>query len=415
MRRLPLALVVVLCAGAAVAEDGVHVVRTEHYELHYAGDPADARETARVLEAAYAEYASFFEAEPDLAEDERLIVRVLSDRRAFNAAIRADGTQPPAQAGGYYWPGSKTAYLFRQPTRYYSRALLIHEAAHQFHYLARTRNENPGAGWYTEGIAEYLCWHMWDGRSLTLGVVPPLSLKDYPRQALEQMTAKDFDLASVVEGDAHAERPVGWAVVAWLATGRHGKPQRGFRTFLKKADKGTHPGKAFRQVFGKVSGLAPRIVSWLSSHQQPWEQVFNEWEMVSASRIRGSARVVSLCRPRGPCDRIAAKLEVPEAGAFQGGLLLHFVDGDDYTVALVDAAGGLRVNRRRAGRWERLGEGAVGAPPRGKTIAMSAERAGDGVRLRVSGKAFGPFDLPGTSLGLALDGATLHFRDVAVN
>ena len=74
----------------------------------------------------------------------------------------------------------------------------MHEATHQFHYLARTRNAQPTAKWYREGVAEFLSWHTWDGERIRLGVRPRITLSDYAAQALAAVTADDFDLDAVV-------------------------------------------------------------------------------------------------------------------------------------------------------------------------------------------------------------------------
>ena len=73
----------------------------------------------------------------------------------------------------------------------------------------RTRNQAPKAGWYIEGVAEHLGWHTWDGEELVLGVIPPVSLKDYPRLALEEVTAEGFDFTDAVHGEAPLKRPGG--------------------------------------------------------------------------------------------------------------------------------------------------------------------------------------------------------------
>src|SRR5690606_4627791 len=110
-------------------------------------------------------------------------------------------------AGGYYWPTNKTAYLFKQPTVYFTRMLFLHEVMHQFHHLARTKNKNPKAGWYTEGVAEYISRHFWDGEDLTLGILPIATLEDYAAKALERFEDEGFDLAAMIDGSAGSSRP----------------------------------------------------------------------------------------------------------------------------------------------------------------------------------------------------------------
>lgn len=168
-------LSLLLCLVAAP-----EIVETEHYRFVSEGPRAEAEELGRVLEAAYAGFAAYFEAKPKLGKGERLSVKFFETRDAWAAALRAAGATPPDGAGGYYWTEDRTAYLYRQPTRYFTRSLLLHEATHQFQFLACTRNREPLAYWYKEGVAEHLGWNAWDGRELAIGVLPLVSLENYP-------------------------------------------------------------------------------------------------------------------------------------------------------------------------------------------------------------------------------------------
>jgi len=355
-------------------------VETAHYELHFEGNPARGAEFARVLEAAWPEYRRIFGAEPALEKGQRLKVRVFADRNGWAAAIRADGGVPPTSAGGFYWPPTKTAFLFEQPTRSYTRTLLLHEAAHQFHYLACTHNRQPGAPWYTEGIAEYAAEHFWDGETLRLGVIQLVTLKDYPSKAA---------------GDG---RPRGWALVHYLAT----RDPRSLARLRRKLDRGVAVEAPDPKGFDR----------WLAAHQEPWAQVFNEWNGVGPKSLRGFAKVVSLCRLKAPVTSLHAELRIPSDGRFRGGLLLSYESAERYTVLLVDQRGVLDLHARRDGRWIPMRHESGLALPR-EAIPLRAERGAKGVTVTVAGRAFGPWDLPGATLGLAVDASDLVFTGLA--
>ena len=81
-------------------------------------------------------------------------------------------------------------------------------------------------------------------------------------------------------------------------------------------------------------------------------------------------------------------------------------------MALVYGGKEIRVNRRTGGKWVNLSKRAFPEPEEAGRIRFRAHRRESRVVLTVEGREMGAFDLPGTSLGLALDGCTLHFRDV---
>ncbi|MHC5037287.1 MAG: hypothetical protein ACYTHM_08240 [Planctomycetota bacterium] len=168
MRHRLAILLLLLSSPLARAGEKIHTVDSRHYKLFWEGSAEKAEEMSRVLEAAWEEFRKFFGTAPKLKKGERLLVRFFQKRAGWEAGIRKDGTNPPRSGGGYYWPPTKTAYLYRQPMRYYTRCLFIHEVAHQFHYLSRTGNRDPRVGWYTEGVVEHLAWHF----------------KDYPTKSL---------------------------------------------------------------------------------------------------------------------------------------------------------------------------------------------------------------------------------------
>lgn len=396
----------------AIPAEEVQLVETRHYRLHYVGSQANAQEAGRVLEAAWPAFQKHFGRAPRLGPDERLCVRFSATREQWQRGIRADGTHAPRGAGGYYWPRTRTAHLYRQPTAYFTRTLLLHEAAHQFHYLARTRNRAPRADWYTEGVAEHLSWHRWDGETLELGVVPGVSLKDFPAAALAELRASDFDMKLVIGGQIRASRPLAWALYTYFATGADGQPLKGFATFRRELDRGRRPAGVVRAQFGEAGRLHAGLVAWLAKSQSPWSQAFNEWEQTGRRRFRGHAGVVTACRCKAGAQVIGATLEVPAAGRWRGGLLLHWTDADDYTVAMLDRWGGVQVNRRRGGRWKRLHRSRIRRSRSAASHDLVAVREGGGVSFWIDGDEIGAWTLPAGSMGLCVEACDLQFRDV---
>jgi len=372
------------------------ILKSAHYRVEWGGARGTGEEYSRLLEAAWPQYAEFFGAEPKLKKDEKLRVRYFTTRKRWVKALMADRAIPPGKAGGYYWPRTKTAYLFKQPTRSYTRTLLLHEAAHQFHYLARTKNNTPGARWYTEGIAEYLAEHFWDGETLELGVVQLVTLKDYPAKALEALDKGELVL------DEKTPRSVGWALLRYLAT----KPHRRFKALRRKLDAGAV--NSFDKTIGRPKKVSPELARWLRDEQEPWAQIFNEWNGVGPKSIRGFANVVSMCRVKQPTDELAATLVIPKDGRFKAGLLLEFKGPKDYTIALLDQDGTLHIQRRREGAWRILERhGSLVIPE--KEVPFVAARSAKGVLFTVCGRTFGPWKFEGETLGLALEACDVTF------
>jgi len=393
---------------------GRETVETEHYRLVSEGPRAEAEEFGRVLEAAYAGFTAYFKAKPKLGKAEKLEVRFFETREAWAEALRAAGVAPPDGAGGYYAPGDRTTYLYRQPTRLFTRALLLHETTHQFHFLACTRNRAPEAYWYKEGIAEFLGWNYWDGKDLAMGVLPAVALENYPAQALAEIAGADLE--AVIEGKKEPSRPVAWAIYRHLATGNGGKPLKGFEKLGDKLDGGAKPSSFFWKSFGQPAAYRKSLVAWLEKEQQPFVPLFNEWESLGADRVRGFAGVVTACRLQAKATRFEATIERPKDAdaAWRGGGLLHYEGPDDYTVFLVDEAGSLRVTRRRGGSWEVLEQGAGPKPSDDGNVRFEAFTGDGGVHLTFTGgAAYGPWDLPKPAFGLALENCDLVFSGLA--
>jgi hypothetical protein len=325
----------------------------------------------------------------------------------------ADGVTPP-ESGGYYSPGNRTAYLWRQPTLYYTRVLLLHEATHQFHYLARTGNRSLPAYWYVEGLAEYLGRHHWDGKSLTLGALPVLSLEDYAAAAKKEIDGLGAPFAAHL-GKLDLSRPLSYALVRFLLHADGGSRRGKFEKVMAKLDRGAASGDLLWKAFGPPKRLASELTDWLAGDQEPWAPIYNEWEGIGPDRIRGVAPppIVSLCRVKADVHRLTAALEVPVKGAWRGGLLLHHTGPDDYVTAMAVSDGSLAVTRRVDGRWEAVHTGKWPPPDTTGLLRFTALRVPGGIGLTVGGVSVGTFPFAGMGMGLALQGCDLRFREIA--
>lgn len=382
---------IVLISVAVLAEP----IQTTHYTLHFDGPRAEADEAVRVLESAYDQFQKFFKKKLKLAKGEKLVVRFVKEL--------GDGRQ-----GGYYDPESKTARLVRQPTRYGTRALLIKQACHQYHFLARTGNKAPAAAWYTEGLAEYLAFHHWDGETLTLGVAPTVDPRDFPDKALKLAKDPAFNLQHFVEGQQHAEsRALGWALCRYLVTEQAKKVQK----WARKMDGGNQPGPLFKKTFGRE--MQAPFVKWLETQQQAWVQIHPEWQPVGPDALRAFSPRVSACRPKGAIETLQVTLVAPPRGKrWKAGILLHYTSDEDYTVFLIDWGGFVDIKRRVGKSWKPIERGPGPPKPQNGLYKLQAFRKKGKVYVMIGNDGYGPWELPGNNMGLCIERCEVTFRTI---
>ncbi len=403
MRRLTVLLFLVapLWAQSWVEVEG------DHYALRFQGSEAEAAGYLALLEAAWDGFAEHFGKEPRLKRKERLRVVFAASHEDWVAALRADDVEPPG-SGGYYWPGNKTAYTCRQPTIYYTRVLLLHEAAHQFHYLACTGNKTPTEEWYIEGLAEYISQHFWDGERLELGVLPLVSQEDRAGAALRQFD-EGLSLAQVLAGEGG--RPPIWALVRYLLTSNKKLTKR-YERLAKLYDRGGGGPRGFEENIADPAALEENFRAWLREEQELFTPVFLQWQGIAADRVVGVADgVISFCASQRRLARLAAELHPdPADDSWRAGLLLDYGGRDDYTIGVITRSGRIQVQRSRGGQWDRLADEALSARP---PYALEAVVREDGVVLRVGETVLGPFTLSGSGkLGLAVDATRAEFREL---
>jgi hypothetical protein len=371
-------------------------LETKHYRLVL--ENVDREDTGRLLEALHARLTKFFGKAPP----GKLRLEVWATKEKWAASLRNDGEPVPTGAGGYYSPSTRKAYLHVQPSAYYTRQLLLHEATHQFHYLASTGNRSPGAFWYTEGLAEYFGMHNWDGKTLETGVVPAISLEDYPKQALANFDKLDRNLAGMISGKIACERPEAWALIHYMAN----KHEKRFRTFRKSADRTRKPDTAWRRSFGRVTPrLAKDYRNWILSHQQPWKSVWISWEQRGdVLEGRSSSNAIALLKENP--EKLSVELD-PPGEKYLGGLVFGFRDNGNFNLFQVNGRNEVRVMCYRNRKWITL-HTSPRPPPDGKeTLAL--HREGNSVALLLNGKEIGSYDAPG-DVGLNVDSCTIRFH-----
>jgi hypothetical protein len=302
--------------GSYTISDGI--VETEHYRLYFETDEAEALQMARFAEAAFDAMAEYFDATPT---DLPMEADWYADFTAFQAAIVADGTSAPS-SGGYYWPGTKTAYMYTQPTIYFTRMLFLHELVHQFHYLARTENTGRD-GWYVEGLAEVLSRHDWDGECLRLGRLPMLTWEDYPASALSEGQYS-------FEGTGDLSRPWAWATVRYL----NAEQPADFDAFRDAYDA---DGSVLLADYVDIDETVAAVEAWVVGEQEPMTPVFLDWIHITDGVVAGTGPYLSMAVAKSEGD-FAVSHDAPEGYA---GVVAGYDDSSNYVAWLVGADGGL--------------------------------------------------------------------------
>lgn len=399
MERLGVLLVCLLIASPVTAT----VIQSAHYQFYSDGPTDEAKEFSQVLESAWPQFASFFDGEPKVSR-KKLVVRFFENKETWRKAMADDGHIETTNAGGRYWTDTKTAYFHRQPSPYYTRCLLLHEAAHQFHYLSCGLGNNVEK-WYIEGVAEHLANHHWDGDSLKLGQTG-LSLENYPKKALESLTSTPRPLVAMIENQQE-NRPLGMMLVRYLITTQPKKYSR----FTRSIEKGNDAQKIFRRYFGKISDFAPQFSEWVTMNQEPLKIVFNEWERLQVAEFKGSStNVVSLAVFPETVSLAQCAMPVPKEG--RSGVVLSFQDATNYTVALLSSDGRLAIQARENNNWRKIDSSDFEI---GDEVQIAVKRDVSGIQLMINGDKLGPYSFPHGRLGLAVDSSEVHFKRVSWN
>lgn len=369
--------------------------RTEHYDLYVEGD-LDPVETGSMLEALHAKLTAFFGRSPEGP----LRIEIYESQDRFLGALLRD-RQPYESGGGLYGPTFEKVWLAIQPTKAYTRQLILHEATHQFHFLVATGNEFPSALWYTEGLAEFMGMANWDGRRLEVGVIPAITLEDYPERARAAFEKLDWDLGAALADRVSTGQAGSWAMVHFLANHDSAK----FRDLGRRLERREDPEAAFGEVYGSVSTeLVDDFRAWLEDNRQPWQWRWNAW-MQHGDWIEGESDVVAISTLKRTPRRLEVELQ-PISGYLKGGLVFGYQSPDDFYMMTLWDDRTIRVVRRLEDEWVRIDQVEIDQPP-GRDV-LSVEQSEDGVRLAANGKLVSVVDASGL-VGLTVDGCTARF------
>jgi len=146
-----------------VADAGVFVTSGNHIDLYSdIEDEVRRQEWVDLFDAATGKWCQLFNVDIKTTRPWRMRAVIMQDEtRVSNAGlIPVDLPKFPAgyNRGHEFW-------IYLQKDKYYTRHLILHEGTHAFMqwFLG-----SSGPPWYSEGMAEWVALHDWDGQSLEL-------------------------------------------------------------------------------------------------------------------------------------------------------------------------------------------------------------------------------------------------------
>ena len=150
-----------------VREAGLRKLSGHHITIYTdLPESVDLKDLPVVLDLAVDQWANYFHIQTDQLSDWALNGYLINDETRFVPSGLLPASLPKFTNGyqrGYeFW-------MREQPSAYYRRHLMLHEAAHAF---MQTLLGGLGPPWYAEGMAELLATHRWKERRLLTRYMP---------------------------------------------------------------------------------------------------------------------------------------------------------------------------------------------------------------------------------------------------
>lgn len=421
-------LAVALSSARSIADEPEYrEYKSTHYVLRT--DMADfAEEALAVLEAFYENAADFYGATPGNAP---LAVNLFSTRDRVNAFMAGHGGGR-VDSGGIYIYSTSAANLYEQPTKAYTRHLLVHECAHQFFHLSVGRNAPNVPCWLDEGLAEYFGSHVWDGKVLLFGRLDLVRLDNNIRliEFKRHLADPGRKFSKIFEKDWQSNYSDPWGIVNFLIG--HPVLSKKFPKFVRTIGKGGVEGSVehsseliFKKVFGfKPAAMEKELRKYYADKKPAWRVVWTDWDG-GGNRIAGRSTVTGLLvstRGHDEVKKISCGLELlKNDGAGKAGILCAYTDTDNFVEVAIEGRRNLAIIARRSGKWERLGEKSLQPSMlenKGGTV-LSVEFSGDDkIAAYIDGKEFFQsrigVEFAGKRVGLFVDATECVFLDVEI-
>ena len=402
---------------------------TSHYELQTQGEGAEATELVSMLESAWPQFATFYGKEPKVAENNRWRVYLFDDHDQFKLGMEQAGSEYPGASGGYYSWKTQAVYLYRQPTVWFTRKLLLQMCAHQFLGHA-TGHKRSATHWYLSGSIHYLSSHAWDGKTVQLGATPALTLENYALRAWAQVTSKGFDYRKLLEPNGQDNGPLHLEVIRLM------QMDTGYRRALlqmrPRLNKGDNVSvEDWLMAFGNYKKFEERLKASVQRFQEPFAVGLNRWDTRSVELdpktgkrtfcIRGEApNYVTAAHAREDAQTLEFRVD-RQGQAGRVGALLDWFGQEDFRMLIFNHDGSYLLQQRTKQGWAPLQDGRAPVGPTGFTahsfLIERTETADGQIAARVSfdGKPLTTVPVRNCLFGFAVDAGTFDFEQVRLN
>lgn len=313
--------------------EGIRRLKGEHLTL-YTDLPADAaiQSLPRLFDLAVPEWLAYFQTAPrgesgdavQTAEGWRVRGFLMKDKERFTRAGLLPEDLP--EFAHAYTRGNEI-WWYDQDSDYYRAHLMLHEGTHSFMFA---RFGTCGPPWYSEGLAELLGTHRYDGGELTLGYFPARreQFLNWGRikivsDAVQADRSLGIDEILAYPPDAHLQNePYGWcwAIAAFLDG--HPRYRERFRQLTREL-KARDFNAQMRQLFADDwSELNLEWQLFIREVEFGYDLERNAVEFRAAKPLGDSPQRVALAADRGWQSsgiRLAADTEyaITAAGRYQ--------------------------------------------------------------------------------------------------
>jgi hypothetical protein len=249
-----------------IRAQGIRTIQGQHLTL-YTDMPtnADIQSLPKILELAIPQWCEYFHVAPEKMAAWKVSVCLIQEHQKFDAAGLIPATLPSFEHG--YAFGNRL-FINEQPSAYYRRHLLLHEATHAFMF---ENFSSAGPPWCMEGMAEFLATHTWDGIQLQLRQMPKTK-EDVPYwgriKIIKDQVAekKGLMIQEIMNFGSDAQLRLDAYAWSWAAC-----------SFLD-----THPAfqKTFREHLKNIGDSSPEFsLDLVKAYGEQWFQVRQQWQV----------------------------------------------------------------------------------------------------------------------------------------